>query len=147
LTGKIPTNVFHLPYLVMLDSSYNRFTRLPHSALCSALPSAWAYLAGNGFACCLNCQADGEWTSLYSTPHCPDQQGVAFSDLNEQLAVSKALAKVIPSIVHYIMPITGSDRKSNRFYIFIHYPNDFQFLVACTQYYGEVLCPQCEHEP
>jgi len=92
-------------------------------------------LAGNGFACCLNCQADGEWTSPYSTPHCPDQQDVAFSDLDHQLAVSKALAKVISStIVHYSLPITGSDRQSDFVNVLIQYPNAFEYLVSCTQY-------------
>ena len=82
--------------------------------------------------CYLSFQADGEWTSV---PRCPDQQDVAFSDLDNQLAVSTALAKVISTtVVHYSFPMARSDRQSDSVYIVFQYPNAFEYLVSCTQY-------------
>ena len=105
LSGSIPVNLVLLPYLQSLDLSFNYFTGSLPTVLCSDLPSAQIFLAGNGFWCYLSCQADGEWTSSYSVPRCPDQQDVAFSDLDNQLTVSTALAKVISTtVVHYSFP-------------------------------------------
>jgi len=82
--------------------------------------------------CYLSFQADGEWTSV---PRCPDQQDVAFSDLDNQLTVSTALAKVISTtVVHYSFSMAGSDRQSDSVYIVHQYPNAFEHLVSRTQY-------------
>ena len=145
LSGSIPVNLVLLPYLQSLDLSFNYFTGSLPTVLCSDLPSAQIFLAGNGFLCYLSCQADGEWTSSYSVPRCPDQQDVAFSDLDNQLTVSTALAKVISTtVVHYSFSMAGSDRQSDSVYIVYQYPNAFEYLVSCTQYSVGVditICP------